>query len=74
MTTQTDEKEVKEVQEKKEVIKEKVKPGTETMESMLKELGGKVVPFIPGAVVEGSTIWTYLLNVRRRTKDIERVY
>jgi small subunit ribosomal protein S1 len=28
----------------------------DTMESLLKELGGKVVPFIPGAVVEGSVI------------------
>jgi len=34
----------------------KVAPDSATMESLLKELGGKVVPFIPGAVVEGTVI------------------
>jgi len=31
-------------------------PDSVTMESLLKELGGKVVPFTPGAVVEGTVI------------------
>lgn len=41
-------------EETKDVIG--VNNGETTMESMLKELGGKVVPFTPGAVVEGTVI------------------
>lgn len=37
-------------------VKETQGDSITTMESLLKELGGKVVPFIPGAVVEGTVI------------------
>lgn len=51
------EKAVKDVtKEVKVVTKEVKKTDPVTMESLLKELGGKVVPFTPGAVVDGSVI------------------
>jgi small subunit ribosomal protein S1 len=54
-STKTDENEsVKTVSEEKSAAI--VENGPATMESLLKELGGKVVPFIPGAVVEGTVI------------------
>ncbi|MEI6477371.1 MAG: S1 RNA-binding domain-containing protein [bacterium] len=48
-----------ETEEKKSEKTEVAKPafdGVDTMETMLRELGGKVVPFVPGAVVEGTVI------------------
>jgi len=49
---QTDQKIEEEIVE----VEVKQDSGVATMESLLREQGGRVVPFIPGAVVEGSVI------------------
>jgi small subunit ribosomal protein S1 len=44
------------VTEPKARVEKPAHVGPPTMESMLRELGGKAVPFIPGAVIEGTVL------------------